>query len=210
MDANPLALLIFVTAVILLVAALAARRHRSNRLIRQFGPEYHRAVETLGSPAKAEAELEARRRRVDKLHLVPLAPGEAGRFRESWFRLQESFVDDPHGVVRDADRLVCELMRRCGYPMGEFDQRAADVSVDHPRVVSHYRAAHELALADSDGRADTESLRQALVHYRELFAELLRSPAEPAQPERRREKPRAAWTERAMARKDAQSRDKPH
>ncbi|HEX7888667.1 MAG TPA: hypothetical protein VF522_04840 [Ramlibacter sp.] len=160
-------------AIVLAGAWLLMRRRSSDRLEKHFGPEYHRTVDELGSRDKAEAELRAREKRVQKLKLVPLAPDVASRFAEDWRAVQARFVDNPKGVLMDADRLVTELMRLRGYPMADFVTRAGDISVDHPAVVHHYRAARDIALRDQQGEADTEALRQAVVHYRALFSELL-------------------------------------
>jgi hypothetical protein len=211
MDTNTLAIIIIVAAFLVIGAALVMRKRHSETLRHHFGPEYSHAVDELGSRTKAEAELDARRKRVEKLVILPLSPSEAARFRESWHRCQERFVDDPHSAVREGDRLVCDLMTKRGYPMGDFEAQAADVSVHHPHVVHHYRAAHEIAMSDRDAGVDTESLRQALVHYRALFADLLevREP-EPVQPERERSGFRGLrMPDRAMARRDADSRDRP-
>jgi hypothetical protein len=110
---------------------------------------------------------------VEQLDIVPLAPAEAARFSESWRALQARFVDNPKGVLADADRLVRELMQKRGYPMGDFERRAGDISVHYPHVVDHYRAAHDIALRDSRGETDTEQQRQAVIHYRALFTDLL-------------------------------------
>ena len=169
-----------VLAVVLLVvlAAVAAfiyaqRRKQTQRLKERFGPEYQRTVERLGSQTKAEAELAAREKRVQALNITPLAPAEAARFTQAWNVLQGRFVDNPKGVVVQADHLVYELMVKRGYPMGDFERRAADISVHHPAVVSNYRAARLIALKDERGEATTEELRKAVVHYRALFDELL-------------------------------------
>jgi hypothetical protein len=172
MDTN----LILIGVVILLLLAVAVwlqmRKKESQTLEDRFGPEYDHAVEALGR-TKAEAELKARQKRVEQLHIVPLAPAEARRFSESWRVLQGRFVDNPKDVLADADLLVRELMQKRGYPMGDFDSRAADISVDHPGVVDHYRAAHDIALRNRHGDVDTEGMRQAVIHLRALFAELL-------------------------------------
>lgn len=149
------------------------QRRRTQNLQEQFGPEYKRAVEQYGDQRKAEAELAAREERVSKLELRALAPGEQSRFAEAWTKTQARFVDEPSQAVRDADGLVKEVMRARGYPVGDFEQRAADVSVDHPDVVTNYRAAHDIAARNNSGNATTEDLRQALVHYRSLFKDLL-------------------------------------
>lgn len=174
-------------AVVVAGALLLARRRRSEHLERRFGPEYHRAVDEMGSRDKAETELQAREKRVQKLHIVPLAPEQAERFATDWRHIQGRFVDDPKGALVDADLLVTELMSQRGYPMADFDTRVSDISVDHPAVVHHYRAARDIAVRDGRGDADTEALRQALVHYRALFSELLevQDPHEEPPPEKR-------------------------
>ncbi len=159
--------------VAIAAAYYAKRRKESVRLQQQFGPEYGRTVERLGNRAKAEAELAAREKRVERLNITPLAPADAARFSQAWSTLQGRFVDNPKGVVVQADQLVYELMQKRGYPMGDFERRAADISVDHPGVVANYRAARAIALRDGRGEADTEELRKAVVHYRALFDELL-------------------------------------
>jgi len=185
MDITLLAGLVLL-ALLLAGAWLLIRKRNRQHLQQRFGPEYHRTVEAVGDRAKAEAELAAREKRVQKLDLVPLAPEQAARFTDEWRMLQGRFIDDPKGALVDADRLVTDLMRQRGYPMGDFDTRAADVSVDHPAVVHHYRAAREIALRDRRGEADTEALRQAVVHYRALFSELLEVQEPPqADPPRR-------------------------
>jgi len=169
--------LIVVLVVLVLVAAwLITSRRRSHELREQFGPEYNRAVEAHGTAREAEAELEARRQRVAALHVVPLSPQDRERFSTEWRSVQARFVDDPSGALREADTLVNEVMQTRGYPMSNFEQRAADISVDHPDVVTHYRAAHTVLPRLGDGGATTEDLRQALVHYRALFDELLAQP----------------------------------
>jgi len=165
-----------VLAVVLLVIAawlISQRRKQSQRLQQRFGPEYARAVDALGSRTKAESELKDREKRVERLSLTPLAPADAARFTLAWNTLQSRFIDSPKGVVIQADHLVRELMLKRGYPMGDFERRAADISVDHPAVVETYRAAQAIAVRDERGEADTEELRKAVVHYRVLFDELL-------------------------------------
>jgi hypothetical protein len=175
-------------ATVMLIALLAVaawliyRETQSHRLQRHFGSEYHRMVDQVGDRAKAEAELLQRERRVQKLHIVPLSPADAARFDEAWRSLQARFVDSPEQALSEADRLVRELMMKRGYPMGDFDSRAADISVDHPMVVDHYRRGHEIAVRLGRDGVDTEAMRQAVVHYRALFAELLEVTPEPQQP----------------------------
>lgn len=154
-------------------AWLYTRGKQSHRLQEHFGPEYDRTVNELGSRTKGESELKAREKRVERLEILPLAPSEAARFTEAWRALQNRFVDNPKGVVVQAEQLVRELMEKRGYPMGDFERRAGDISVDHPDVVANYRAAQATALRDQKGTADTEELRKAVVHYRALFDELL-------------------------------------
>jgi LPXTG-motif cell wall-anchored protein len=165
-----------VSIIALLVLAgwvLSKRKKQSLRLQQRFGPEYGRTVDELGGRAKAESELKAREKRVEHLNITALAPSEAARFSEAWGELQSRFVDNPKGVVMQADQLVRELMLKRGYPMGDFEHRAADISVDYPTVVDNYRAAQAIAIRDHRGEANTEDLRQAVVHYRALFDELL-------------------------------------
>ena len=136
-----------------------------------------------GDRGKAEAELARRAERVKALHIRPLEPAQRARFADAWRADQARFVDDPTQAVAEADRLVGELMQARGYPVGDFEQRAADVSVDHPHVVENYRTAHDIAVRQARGEADTEALRKAMVHYRALFDDLLDSgPASDAQP----------------------------
>jgi len=174
LDTQTLILLAAVAvAFIALVAWFIYQRVQSQKLQQRFGPEYGRTVDRLGSQTKAEAELRARERRVEKFNIVPLAPAEAARFRQAWNVLQSHFVDDPKGAVVQADALVRELMLKRGFPMGDFERRAADISVDHPVVVENYRAAQGIAERAARGEADTEELRNAVVHYRAIFNELL-------------------------------------
>lgn len=173
MDTQTLGILAIIVALIAVGAWLLFRKKQSQDLEQRFGPEYGRTVEELGSRPKAEAELKTRQKRVEKLNIVPLAPGEAARFTQAWRALQGRFVDNPKGVLQEADILVQELMQKRGYPMADFEGRAADISVDHPGVVEHYRAAQAIALRDQRGEADTEDMRRAVVHYRALFDDLL-------------------------------------
>ena len=165
-----------VAAVIVLIALAAYllyQKKQSRGLQERFGPEYGRAVKELGSRTQAETELKARQKRVEHFNIVPLAPAEAARFGQAWKTLQINFVDNPKAVVVQADELVRDLLLKRGYPMGDFERRAADISVDHPAVVANYRAAQVIAARNQRGEADTEELRKAVVHYRALFDELL-------------------------------------
>jgi hypothetical protein len=167
--------LVLAIAVIVIVAVLwlTMSRRRSQQLRDRFGPEYEHAVRTEKNVRRAEATLEARAKRVDALHIRPLSPEDSTRFDATWRGVQARFVDDPKGAVTEADRLVGEVMAARGYPLGDFEQRVADISVDHPDVVMNYRAAREIALVHARGQASTEDLRQAMVHYRALFKDLL-------------------------------------
>lgn len=169
--------IILAGAVVIALIASAAwffyQKKQSHRLQQRFGPEYGRTVHELGSQSKAESELKAREKRVARLDILPLAPVDAARFNEAWKVLQGRFVDNPKAVFVQADQLVRELMSKRGYPVSDFERRAADISVDHPTVVDHYRAAQAIAVRNARGAADTEELRKAVVHYRALFNELL-------------------------------------
>lgn len=172
---NTTTLVIIVVAVVviaLLVAALLWQR-RSARLKERFGPEYERKVEESGSRRKAESDLKQREKRHEKLELTPLSGEAAERYRSDWSNIQNRFVDEPGAAVEDADRLVVRIMRDRGYPVDEFDQRADDVSVDHPEVAQHYRDAHAVAVDHKRGQADTERLRQSVTSYRALVDALL-------------------------------------
>ena len=172
-------LIVLAVLAILAVAGWAAsRRRRTERLRTSFGPEYERTVATAGDRREAESQLQARRARREQLDIRPLEPAARARYLQTWRQAQARFVDAPGDAVAQADRLVIEVMRERGYPMEDFEQRAADVSVDHPRVVDDYRAAHGVSLANDQGEAGTEELRQAFVHYRSLFEVLLETPEE--------------------------------
>jgi hypothetical protein len=166
-----------IVVVIVVVAVIGmwmmARQRRSAELREQFGPEYDRTVERYGDGARAEKDLAARAGRVGQLHIRPLPTAESARYAEAWRSTQSRFVDNPDAAVAEADRLVAEVMQARGYPMADFDQRVADISVDHPSEVEHFRAAHALAVRSARGEATTEDLRQAMVHYRVLFEDLI-------------------------------------
>jgi hypothetical protein len=152
------------------------RRGTTADLRQRFGPEYERAVLKHGSERKAEAKLLDREKRVEKLNIRDLDPMEYERFSKRWESLQSRFVDSPKGAVAEADDLVSSLMKARGYPVSDFDQRAADISVGHPRVVENYRSAHEIALRVGKDAGTTEDLRTAMIHYRALFEELVQVP----------------------------------
>lgn len=166
------ALLLFIALAALAVMWMTGRR-RSRALRDQFGPEYERTLEEAGGRRRAEADLRDRQRRVDDLDIVEIPAEEADEFAREWTQVQAEFVDRPSEAIGNADQLVTRVMERRGYPVSDFDTRAADVSVSHPEVVSEYRDARAIALKNADGGASTEELRQAMLHYRALFSELL-------------------------------------
>jgi hypothetical protein len=172
---NPWVVILVIALVIAVAVAIwmYLQKRRTEELRGRFGAEYDRAVESHADRSSAEAELKERQERVEHLSIRPLSAKERDQFAESWRATQAKFVDDPGGATKEADRLVREVMQARGYPVGDFEQRAADISVDHPQVVEHYRAAHKIALRNEEGQAETEELRQALVHYRALFDQLL-------------------------------------
>src|SRR3984893_10652578 len=174
-------LIVLAAAVILVVAVLAflyVRKHRSTTadLRQRFGPEYERAVRDHGSERKAEAKLADREKRVEKLNIRDLEPMEHERFLKRWESVQSRFVDSPQRAGTEGDDPVSSVMKTRGYPVSDFDQRAADISVVHPRVVENYRSAHEIALRVGKDAATTEDLRTAMIHYRSLFEELVKVP----------------------------------
>ena len=167
--------------VVLVIAVLAwlyvqKRRSTTAGLRQKFGPEYERAVQRHGSERKAEVKLANRQDRVEKLNVRYLDSVERERFSTQWESVQSRFVDSPRGAVAEADDLVSSLMKTRGYPVSDFDQRADDISVDHPRVVENYRSAHHIALQVGKDGASTEDLRTAMIHYRSLFEELVQVP----------------------------------
>ena len=169
-----LAIVLIVAIAIAAVAGWAFLQKRRTAVLRsRFGPEYERAVGEYGTRSRAEKALERRAERTEKYHIRPLTPEEQHGFSEAWRRTQGRFVDDPALAIREADQIVGDVMRSRGYPMADFGRRAEDLSVDHPNVIRNYRAGHDIAIAEQEGRASTEDLRRGMVHYRELFEELL-------------------------------------
>ena len=164
---------VVVLVLVVVASALASRRSRSKKLQSQFGPEYDRTVDVTDSRREAEKELQQRQQRHDELDLRPLTPASRDRFAQGWEQAQARFVDDPRGALSQADELVQQAMSERGYPTGDFDEQAADLSVEHSSVLDHYRDAHELNRLSGRGEASTEDMRQGIVHYRVLFAQLL-------------------------------------
>jgi len=168
-----IAVVLVLVIVGLILGPVFARRKRSERFQNQFGDEYDRTVKALGNEKEAQAELDERRKHVETLNIRPLSLKERERYLADWTAVQSKFVDEPGQAVGDADRLIMEVMHLRAYPVSDFEQRAADISVNYPDLVSNYRAAREIALKNEQEQADTEELRQAMIHYRSLFEELL-------------------------------------
>jgi len=173
MNTGLLIAILVILVIVVVAAVLWGQRRRTERLQQQFGPEYQRTVARAGDQRAAEADLAARQQRRRELEIVALEPAARDRYAESWRATQGRFVDDPAAATREADTLVAQVMRDRGYPVDDFEQRASDVSVDHPQVAENYRAAHAVFEANEQGLASTDDLRQAFVHYRSLFAQLL-------------------------------------
>jgi hypothetical protein len=178
---NTTAIIIICSLIAIAVVTMAAmsfgRKRHSAKLRTQFGnAEYDRAVEAGDSRRKAEAGLDKRADRVEGLHIRALAPNERARYIESWSKVQARFVDSPGGAVTEADQLLGDVMGTRGYPVSDFEQRAADISVGYPLVLENYRLAHGVAVRQTGGKASTEELRQAMIHYRTLFDELVGTP----------------------------------
>jgi FtsZ-interacting cell division protein ZipA len=167
--------LVVIALIVLAVGAwMYSRQQRSKKLKENFGPEYERTLrQTDRDKGQAERELVRRQKRVEKLNLRELTPDERTRFAQAWQQTQARFVDEPKVAIKDADTLIIEVMQAIGYPMSDFERRADDISVTHAEVVPHYRAAHAMAERNQTGEASTEELRQAFVHYRALFDEML-------------------------------------
>lgn len=178
MDPKIIIAIVVAVLIIIGIVLMIARKRQGERLKKQFGPEYERQVqEAGGSRAKAEAELLRREKRVEKLDIKPLRSEQRDAYAADWQQVQGRFVDDPERSIALADALVAEVMKARGYPVDDFEQRAADISVEHPGLVENYRAAHDIAVRRSEGKADTEDLRAAFIGYRSLFEELLHSDA---------------------------------
>jgi hypothetical protein len=173
MSATVTIVLIVVALLVLAAIVFGVQAARRRRLRQTFGPEYDRVVADAGNRTEAEKELLERTKRHAQLELKPLSPESRTRYSAAWEEVQIRFVDDPKEAVATADELVTRLIAERGYPTGDYDERLADLSVEHASTLEHYRSAHDISTRSSDGQAETEDLRQALVHYRALFADLL-------------------------------------
>ena len=176
MNTTLIAVIIVAVLIVAGMAVMVGRTRRRERLQKDFGPEYeHQLHEAHGDHAKAESALLKREKRVEKFDLRPLPPEQRSQFLDQWEQVQAKFVDDPERSIALADALLAEVMRARGYPVEDFEQRAADLSVEHPRLIENYRAAHEIRVRHSHGEADTEELRNAFIAYRSLFEDLLQA-----------------------------------
>lgn len=175
MDTTAVMITTLVVLVIIgtVLGLVFSRRKNTKRLQAQFGPEYDRTVQSMGDEKKARVELEARQKHVETLNIQPLSPSAHERYLADWTAVQSKFVDEPGQAIIDADRLIMEVMQVRGYPVSSFEQRATDISVSYPTLVSNYRAARVIALKNEQRQANTEELRQAMIYYRSLFEELL-------------------------------------
>ena len=179
MDTTTIIIIVVVVLVIVgvIFGLLFTSRRRSQRLHDQFGPEYEHTVQKMGDEKKAQTELDARQKHVEALNIRPLSDSERARYLADWTAVQSKFVDEPGQAIVDADRLIMEVMQIRAYPVADFEQRAADLSVKYPALVSNYRAAREIAVKNEQHQANTEELRQAMIYYRSLFEELLKPEA---------------------------------
>jgi uncharacterized protein YneF (UPF0154 family) len=169
-------IVVLVVVIIGIILGLVfARRKRSEQLHEKFGPEYDRTVQSMGDEKKAQTELNERQKHVEALDIRPLSVSERERYLADWTAVQSKFVDEPGQAIVDADRLIMEVMQLRGYPISDFEQRAADISVKYPALVSNYRGAREIADKNKQQQANTEELRQAMIYYRSLFEELLKT-----------------------------------
>ena len=172
-----IAVILVLVIVGVILGAIFARRKRSQRFQNKFGPEYDRTVQTMGNQKKAQTEMDDRQKHVDTLNIRPLSISERERYQAEWTAIQAKFIDQPGQATVEADHLIMEVMQKRAYPVSDFEQRAADISVNYPALVSNYRAAREIAVKNEQHSANTEELRQAMIYYRSLFDELLETEA---------------------------------
>jgi len=167
----------------LIMGPIFSRRQRSKRYQNKFGPDYDHTVKAMGNEKKAQTEMDDRQKHVDTLIIRPLSLSERERYLAEWKAVQAKFIDQPGQATVEADHLIMEVMQLRNYPVSDFEQRAADISINYPELVSNYRLARAIAIKNEQHKADTEELRQALVYYRSLFDELLN--AEIVSPEKK-------------------------
>ncbi|WBB74815.1 hypothetical protein O7602_04510 [Micromonospora sp. WMMD1128] len=197
MSSTQVVVIVIVVIVVAALAAFAVVANRRRALRQRFGPEYDRVVAEQDSRGAAERELRERERRHAELELTPLSPESRARYAAAWEEVQVRFVDSPAETVGEADELVSRLIAERGYPTGDFSDQIAHLSVEHARTLTHYRDAHEIRQRNERGEAGTEDLRQALVHYRALFADLLgEDPVAQQPPEQRHPDPEHDATSR--------------
>lgn len=179
MDNTTLIITVIAVVVVLglIMALVFSRRQRTKRFKNNFGAEYDRTVKSAGNEKKAQAELDDRQKHVDSMNIRPLSISERERYQSEWKTIQAKFVDEPGQATIEADHLIMEVMKARAYPVSDFEQRAADISVNYPSLVTNYRAAREIAIKNEQKSANTEELRHALIHYRSLFDELLKEEA---------------------------------
>jgi hypothetical protein len=177
MNTSTIIIIVVLVVVIagIILGLIFARRKRSEQLHEHFGSEYDRTVQTTGDEKKAQTELNERQKHVEALDIRPLSVSERDRYLADWTAVQSKFVDEPGQAIVDADRLIIEVMQLRGYPVSDFEQRSADISVKYPALVSNYRGAREIAIKNKQQQANTEELRQAMIYYRSLFEELLKT-----------------------------------
>ena len=178
MDTSNITLIVVVAVLLLVVVGVVsmvtARRRRTKRLEERFGPEYDRAITEIGDQNQAEKELEERIAHVKALNIRPLSAEEANSYALEWQDTQRLFVDEPLKALQKADRLIREVMKARGYPVEDFEQRVADISVNYPELVTDYRGLHRIAIKEVKDKVSTEDMRQAMVHGRALFEDLMK------------------------------------
>jgi hypothetical protein len=176
MDTKYIIAIVLILVVLgVILAAIFARRQRSKRYSAKFGPDYNHTVKTMGNEKKAQTEMDERQKHIDSLNIRPLSDSERERYLADWTKIQAKFVDQPGQATVEADHLIMEVMKVRAYPVSDFEQRAADISVNYPALVSNYRAAREIAIKNEQHQAGTEELRKAFIYYRSLFDELLKT-----------------------------------
>lgn len=173
-----IAVVLIVVVMGLIMGPIFSRNQRSKQFKDHYGSEYDHTVQAVGDEKKAQAELDKRQKHVDELNIRPLSSKERERYTADWLSVQSKFVDEPGQAIVEADRLIMEVMQVRNYPLSDFEQRVADVSVSYPGLADNYRAAREIALKNEQRQADTEELRRAMIYYRSLFDQLLENEAD--------------------------------